>query len=63
MFKNKYRIKSVLSYYSVDIKRWWLPFWFELDVLRLHKSMEEAEQYIENHKKYGNGSVVKNYEG
>ena len=60
--KNKYRIIFVgfpVAHYEVQIKRWWLPFWYQVDFVNIHFGVEEAEQYIERHKEHGSGKVVK----
>lgn len=63
LFKNKYRI--ITDYwlgFTVQIKRWWLPFWYQTDVCNTHSSLKEAEKYIARHRQYGSGKVVKEYE-
>lgn len=56
--KNKYRIIFRVDHYEVQVKKWWFPFWVQADFINVNFSIDEAEQYIERHKKYGNGNVV-----
>lgn len=47
--KNKYRIvRDNYAGYEVQIKRWWFPFWIQVD-FNTHYSIECAESYARNH--------------
>ena len=64
IFKNKYRIVKgpfphrYLSrnefpnrFFVVQTKKWWFPFfWFACDMLNLFYKIEDAEDYIVEHK-------------
>lgn len=54
-FKNKYRVVAdVYRGYEVQIKRWWLPFWFQCwhdGGINTWSSLETAKKFISYHKK------------
>lgn len=58
--KNKYRIVKnrgmyLKNFYTVQIKRWWLPFWYDCEFSDIHDTIEDARMYIADHK---NNNVV-----
>ena len=48
---SKYRI-VIDNYlgYEAQIKRWWFPFWTQLNGLNTHITIEQAKEYIERNK-------------
>lgn len=56
-FQNKYKILKhnyVWDYYTVYIKRWWFPGWWELweegHIFNTWPTLEEAEEFLNKHK-------------
>jgi len=51
-FKKKYRIVTDrYCGYEVQIKRWWLPFWYQAEGVNTHGSIEAAERWAERYAK------------
>lgn len=45
---NKYRIvKDNYSGYEVQIKRWWFPIWLQVGLSNTHRTIEDAEAFVE----------------
>ena len=59
---NKYRIvKDKYLGFEVQVKIWWLPFWwYQCGGINTHHSIENAERYIDIHSE--NRKVVRIYE-
>ena len=50
LFKNKYRIVTDnYAGYEVQIKRWWFPFYVQLDMCNTFSTIEKAEKYARLH--------------
>jgi len=48
-FNSKYRIVTdKYAGYEVQVKKWWLPFWMETFPIDSFRSVERAEQHIED---------------
>lgn len=59
MFKNKYRVvRDRYCGYEAQVKRWWWPFWKELDGINTWRSLEQAEAFCIRHAA-GKDDVVK----
>lgn len=50
-FKPQYRIvRDDWAGYECQIKRWWWPFWSQMDFTNTHLTLGEALAYIDKHK-------------
>lgn len=47
--KTKYRVVAdCYNGFECQKKRWWFPFWTQMNLTNSHSSMEAAKAYIEN---------------
>lgn len=50
-FKPQYRVvRDDWAGFECQIKRWWWPFWSQMDSTNTHSSLEDAKAYINEHK-------------
>jgi len=51
LFKDHYRIvEDTYLGYEVQKKRWWFPFWLEINFANTHTTLEKAKEYLEKSK-------------
>lgn len=54
MFKHKYRIvRDDYAGYEAQVKLWYWPFWMQMGFSNTHRSIKEAEEFIQT------GGIVK----
>lgn len=49
--------------YTVQVWRWWFPFWVEADVVNSHESVESAEKWAQMHATKGVEKTLGHWSG
>lgn len=58
-FQTRYRIvRDKHAGYEAQLKKWWWPFWWQISAgngffVNTHRTVEDAEEFIKNHKVHG----------
>jgi len=47
-FRTRYRVVQSAKdmYFSVQVKPWWCPFWYEHNICNIQWSLESSKEYI-----------------
>lgn len=57
---KRYRIVTDdYSGFEVQVKRWWIPFWWQCDVINTFSTLESAEKYANNHAVRTRNKIIK----
>ena len=53
MFKSKYRIVTDnYDGFECQHKRWWFPFWIQINYSNTHRTLEKARNFINDYERF-----------